>query len=223
VRCESALDAIVVVAGGMTDDGRLPQWVTPRLDYAAEAWRRENGEVKILLSGSMTPHKPPPMARGGFNLHESTSMAEYLMEKHNIPGDALLKDTASMDTIGNAYYSLCLHATPLAWRDVEIVTSAFHMARTRAAFEWVWGLSPLEINMKFVSTEDAGITREALDARALREAESAAALRDNASRVTTLSAFNEWLYTTHKCYAVLRQHEIGDFSEMLNDPALKSY
>lgn len=208
----------------MTEEGELPSWVVPRLDYAAEAYVRERGEVKILLSGSMTPHKPPPMGRGGFNVHESTSMAEYLMEKHGIPANSMLKDTASMDTIGNAYYSLCLHGAPLGWRRVEVVTSAFHMSRTRAAFEWVWGLSPLgAIDIEFVSTEDAGITREALDARASREAASVAALRDNASRITTLHAFNEWLFTTHKCYAVSRQHEIGDFSEMLNDPALKSY
>jgi len=222
----SALDAIVVVAGGMTDEGALPRWVTPRLDYAARAWKGASADagVKILCSGSMTPHKPPPMARGGFNLHESTAMAEYLMREHGVPAEAVLKDTASMDTIGNAYYSLCLHAIPLMWREVEIVTSAFHLPRTKAAFEWVWGMSPTgDVRMTFVSTEDAGVSNEALEARAVREAASVAALRENASRVTTLSAFNEWLYTTHKCYAVSRQHEIGDFSEMVDDPALKSY
>ena len=45
----------------------------------------------------------------------------------------------------------------------------------------------------------------------------------NQARVATLPAFAEWLYTTHMCYAVGRQHEIGAFEEMKNDPALKSY
>jgi uncharacterized SAM-binding protein YcdF (DUF218 family) len=222
----SSVDAVVVVAGGMTPEGGLPEWVTPRLDYAYEAYARaaEGDKPRILLSGSMTPHKPPPMAKGGFNLHESTAMAEYLIEK-GVPANSLLKDTASMDTIGNAYYSLCLHAIPRGWSKVEVVTSAFHMARTQAAFEWVWKLSPTgPIDMQFVSTEDAGISESALKARATREAESAAALRANAARVTTFAAFNEWLFTTHKCYAVSRQHEIGDFSHMdQNDEALKSY
>jgi uncharacterized SAM-binding protein YcdF (DUF218 family) len=228
---DARVDAIVVVAGGFTADGGLPLWVTPRLDYAARAYLKSAGATgkdkegpKILLSGSMTPHKPPPMAKGGFNLHESTSMAEYLMTK-GVPASALLKDTASMDTIGNAYYSLCLHAIPLRWTRVEVVTSAFHMARTRAAFEWVWNLSPTgHIDMIFTSTEDAGISESALKARASRENESAKALRANAARVTTLSAFNEWLFNTHKCYAVSRQHEIGDFSHIdQSDEALKSY
>ena len=137
--------------------------------------------------------------------------------------NSLLKDTASMDTIGNAYYSLCLHAIPRGWARVEVVTSAFHMARTRAAFEWVWGLSPLgALDVRFVSTEDAGIDPSGLRARAEREAQSVAALKDNASRVTTLTEFNEWLFTTHKCYAVSRQHEIGVFDE-LSEEARKSY
>lgn len=225
-KASSSVDAVVVVAGGMTPEGGLPEWVTPRLDYAYEAYARaaEGNKPRILLSGSMTPHKPPPMAKGGFNLHESTAMAEYLLEK-GVPANSLLKDTASMDTIGNAYYSLCLHAIPRGWSKVEVVTSAFHMARTQAAFEWVWKLSPMgPIDMQFVSTEDAGISESALKARATREAESAAALRANAARVTTFAAFNEWLFTTHKCYAVSRQHEIGDFSHMdQNDEALKSY
>jgi len=215
-RENGAVDAIVVVAGGIEEDGTLPSWVTPRLDYAARAYAdaADDAKPRILLSGSMTPHKPPPMAKGGFNLHESTSMAGYLMEK-GIPANSLLKDTASMDTIGNAYYSLCLHAIPRGWTRVEVVTSAFHMARTRAAFEWVWGLSPLgSFDMRFVSTEDAGIDPSGLRARAEREAQSVAALKDNASRVTTLTDFNEWLFTTHKCYAVSRQHEIGVFDEL---------
>lgn len=47
--------------------------------------------------------------------------------------------------------------------------------------------------------------------------------RYNPARVTTLAAFAEWLNTTHMCYAVTRQHEIGEFAEMKADPALKSY
>jgi hypothetical protein len=33
-----------------------------------------------------------------------------------------------------------MHAVPRNWRKVLVVTSAFHMGRTRAAFEWVWSL-----------------------------------------------------------------------------------
>jgi hypothetical protein len=227
-------EAVVVVAGGIEDDGTLPAWVLSRLDLAAaeyfrhaKARPRATPPTYVVLSGSATPHKPPPVQRGGFTYHESTAMAEYLMEKWKVPASALLKDTASMDTIGNAYFSLMLHAAPRGWRSVLVVTSAFHMPRTRAAFEWVFGLydggGDKKIELAFQETPNDGLDKEVVAARAEREAASEAALRENQQRVVSMPAFAEWLYTTHMCYAVGRQHEIGAFEEMKNDPALKSY
>ena len=138
----SLYEAIVVVAGGMTDDGTLPPWVTSRLDFTLEEYNRHvaaSSTAYVVLSGSATPHKPPTKAKGGFILHESTAMAEYLIERGVAP-EHILKDTASMDTIGNAYMCLVMHAVPRNWRKVLVVTSEFHMGRTRAAFEWVWNL-----------------------------------------------------------------------------------
>ena len=123
-------DAVVVVAGGMTDSGGLPPWVVSRLDHAVDEYRRHvtatpPKKMYVVLSGSATPHKPPPLQKGGFTLHESTAMAEYVVAA-GVPPQAVLKDTASMDTIGNAYYSLTLHAAPRNWRRVQVVTSEFH-------------------------------------------------------------------------------------------------
>jgi len=118
VPSDSFYDALVVVAGGMTDAGGLPDWVISRLDHAVAEYRRHASsepqrKMYVVLSGSATPHKPPPLQKGGFLLHESTAMAEYVVNA-GVPPEAVLKDTASMDTIGNAYYSLLLHAEELA-------------------------------------------------------------------------------------------------------------
>jgi len=96
------------------------------------------------------------------------------------------------------------------------VTSKFHMRRVKAAFEWVWGM-PLESSnhedtqIRFVSTRDLGLSEETLLAREEREIESEKQLRANAKMYDTPDKFAEWMFTTHKCYAVTRQHEIGDF------------
>ena len=240
---DKTYEAIIVVAGGMTDDGGLPAWVTSRLDFVKEEYDRHVAAKReapyVVLAGSATPHKPPPLAKGGFLLHESTAMATYLADR-GVPRAKMLKDTASMDTIGNAYFTLTSHAIPRGWRDVLIVTSKFHMGRTRAAFEWVWNLyvpssdgagaaagdaapSAPHVRLSFHATPDDGLDASVIEARAAREAKSEAALRKNATEVTTLAAFAEWQFTTHMCYAVLRQDEIGEFEEMKTDPALKSY
>ena len=213
----SSLDAIVVVAGGFTPDNLwLPEWVLERLDYCAEAHKKANEKAYICIAGSATPHKPPPLQKGGFIYHESTMMAEYLIDTHDVHPGKILKDTSSMDTIGNAYFTRYVHAIPRGWKNVEVGTSKFHMRRVKAAFEWVWGM-PLEGNgdedtqIRFVSTRDSGLSKETLIAREEREIESEKQLRENAKMYDTPDKFAEWMFTTHKCYAVTRQHEIGDF------------
>jgi len=212
---ETVADAIVVVAGGFTPDNTwLPEWVLERLDYCAEAYKRAEGKPYICIAGSATPHKSPPLQKGGFIYHESTMMAEYLIDEHDVHPAKILKDTSSMDTIGNAYFTRYVHAVPRGWKNVEVVTSKFHMRRVKAAFEWVWGM-PLkgdgDTQIRFVSTRDVGLSEETLVAREEREIESERQLRENAKMYDTPGKFAEWMFTTHKCYAVTRQHEIGDF------------
>jgi uncharacterized SAM-binding protein YcdF (DUF218 family) len=48
-------------------------------------------------------------------------MAEYLIARGMNP-EVILKDTASMDTIGNAYMSLCMHAIPRGWKKARAAT-----------------------------------------------------------------------------------------------------
>lgn len=159
----SPVDAVVVLAGGLLPDGGLPPWVTRRLDTTAGVQRlqvrcRQQGVAlpppPIVLSGGGTPHKKPPVdVVTGHPLHESTACARYLMRgggsgatstnNHQkgwaVPPSALLKETASMDTLGNAYFSLLSMAVPFGWRRVAVVTSAFHLPRAKALFVDIWG------------------------------------------------------------------------------------
>ena len=43
--------------------------------------------------------------------------------------------------MGNAYFSLTIHALPAAWRRLAIVTSAFHMPRSEALFCDVYAMA----------------------------------------------------------------------------------
>lgn len=60
---------------------------------------------------------------------------------------------------GNGYYALTSHIYPRGWTNVCIVTSDFHMARSRVIFEWVLTLaqeagSPGKYNLQCVSVSD---------------------------------------------------------------------
>ena len=47
--------------------------------------------------------------------------------------------------VGNAYFSLAIHALPAGWRRVAVVTSDFHMPRTAALFRHMYSVAGREL------------------------------------------------------------------------------
>ena len=84
-----------------------------------------------------TPHKPPVLTPAGFCVFEGAACADVLLAE-GVPAARLLKETASFDTIGNAYFSATIHAWPRRWRRIAVATSAFHMPRTQTIYEAVF-------------------------------------------------------------------------------------
>jgi hypothetical protein len=203
----SSMDACVVLGGGLGPDGSLPPWVLSRIDTAARlATTALRDTTPVLCSGSWTPHKPAVVLPNGHALAESTSMAEVLLTQHGLSAQRILKESASADTVGNAYFTLTAHALPAQWKQVVVVTSSFHLQRTVGAFDWVFGLAGLQ--PVYIASPDDGLSAAQLSARAAKEAEALATLRANAARITTLASFHAWLFATHACYSASRQGEL---------------
>lgn len=200
------LDVVVALAGGLKEDGTLPMWVQRRMDACNEVAKEKS--CKILCTGGGTPHAPPFLGPGGFVVHEGTACAQYLIEKGVSPS-VILKEHASYDTIGNGYYVMTCHAIPSSWTDILVVTSEFHMPRTIAIFEWMFGLLQREYNLSFLEVSDDGIDQSLLDARRRKESESLKQLLGTIQRIQTLPDLHTWLHESHRCYSVSRQHEIG--------------
>lgn len=75
------------------------------------------------------------------------------------------------------YFSAMIHAVPAGWRRVAVVTSDFHMPRSRAIFEKVYGLVErslgIRVELEFVSVTDAGVVDDKVrDVRMEKEAKS---------------------------------------------------
>ncbi len=68
-------------------------------------------------------------------------------------------ETTSYDTIGNAYFTRVQICDVKGWEKVWVVTSEFHMARTRAIFEWIFaaegGPAKRRYRMNFFSSGEA--------------------------------------------------------------------
>jgi len=93
------LEAILVLAGGQLPGGGVPIWVERRLDKALQLQKLNGPECCIVCLGNGTPHRRPVLTPEGFVIHESTSCAEYLIDK-GAPVSVLLKEWGSYDTIG---------------------------------------------------------------------------------------------------------------------------
>ncbi|KAG2427338.1 hypothetical protein HXX76_012533 [Chlamydomonas incerta] len=219
------VDAIVVLAGGQTGPDSVPAWVERRLDTALSLQRLQRRPVPILSLGGGTPHKGPYLDERGYVVHESTACARYLLDRGADPG-LLLKEVSSYDTVGNAYFSLTIHALPAGWRRLAVVTSDFHMPRTAALFGAMYGLAGSELlgqpdrfELLYVAASDVGVfDPQVLDIRRSKEAASRESWLSTAAGFRRMADLHQWLHSTHLCYAVSRQHEFGQ--QTIADPKL---
>lgn len=197
-------DAVLVPGGGVYAHGALPLWTQRRLDYAIN---HHQGAYIITLSAGTT-HKPPPLDPDRYPIFESVAAANYLTQK-GISPEKILVETSSYDTIGNVYFSRMIHIDPLHLKRLLVVTSEFHMPRTQAIFEWLYGLDglPQDYHLEFQVVTDEGIDVKLLDARRAKEAKSLKNVRALAQRILTIQDFHTWLFQKHGAYAVAQPVE----------------
>ncbi len=196
-------DAVLVLGGGLREDGSLPPWVEARLELALE-WA---GEAPIAVLSAGTVYKPHPLDGNGFPIYEAAAGGRFLLSR-GVPAERIFQEASSLDTLGNAYFARCVHAEPAGWRRLLVVTSDFHLPRTEAVFSWAFSLLPYAspYSLAFVSSPDVGIAAEALTARRRKERESLASFLDWRDGVRTLQEFHRFLFTGHSAYrAALQQ------------------
>ncbi len=191
----NTLDAVLVLGGGVREGGALPPWVIRRLDRAIDI----AGTATIVCLSSGTVHRPPPLNDEGYPYIESVAGAAYLLDK-GIPDDRVQVEASSYDTIGNAYLTKLLHVDPVGWRRLAVVTSDFHMPRSRAIFEWVFGMEPGKYSLDFEATPDDGITGRLLERRIEKEAAALRSFRVLAKQIRDLPAVHKWFHTEHNAY-----------------------
>ena len=118
-------ELVVVMGGGVLEDGQLPSHVLDRCKYVISL--PKNLSRLVVASSSFTLNVPPKRTIDGFLISEASSIYRWLTE-HNYLGD-ILCEQASHDTVGSIFYTLLFYAELLDIRKISYITSDFHAER----------------------------------------------------------------------------------------------
>ncbi len=122
-------DAIIVLGGGNDNNGQPSNSTIKRLDKCIEFLKKKSAKY-IILSGGR--HR-------GYYVSEAKAMADYLISK-GLSKEILLEEEAK-DTIGNAYFTKVNLLESGKLFKIAVITSNFHIPRTRYIFKKVLGNS----------------------------------------------------------------------------------
>jgi len=200
------VDAILVLGGGAppAPDAQLP-FVAARCKAAAALWKAAAKKPKILTLSAGTAHVPQLLDARGSVVFEATASAAVIINEGVDAADVFV-ETTSFDTIGNAFYSRNDHCSLAGWRRLLVITSDFHLARTKAIFDWVYGAAGAEpsgaYELSYLGTEDTGLTPAEVSARKAREDVSTKNVVSSlAPGHRKLSTVRDFLTTRHDLYS----------------------
>lgn len=138
-------DAVIILAGGISDQGKLPDSVKSRIRLAKKVFLGQFSKI-FLMSGKWSIYWDllPP------RLSESELMKNYA-QKIGIPTSSIIIEGHSQNTYENVFYSIKLFVEPQNWKHVLVITSDFHLNRCKKIFSY---LNNSECNYYFIGAKN---------------------------------------------------------------------
>ncbi len=199
--------AIICLGGGLKNNGEPTQKMKTRLDKTIELYKTENYD--LIITSSRNGYRK----RQNISTTEARKGKEYLASQ-GIPREKILIEEASMDTIGNAYFTRVTHIDPAKIKNITVVTSQFHIKRTKLLFNIVYGDN---YNIEYIGAPN-NITKSQMKKRLKHEEEMCnfySKLFKN-TQPGDLKALHEYIFKENPAYAngVDSVHE--DLTERIN-------
>lgn len=199
-------NAIIILSGGLKNDGKLPSFVKNRIDKALELKTEQDF---IITATRTTVYKAPPKNKMGYPLDDAVVYAKELLRK-GVKREHLRIENCSMETLGSAYFLRVLHVEPLKIKKITIITSEFHMPRTKCVFDWIFSLptddnktpAKKNISIHYIGTKNIGINKKDLSERIIKENQGIERINLLKNKIRNISDFNQWLFEEHAAYGI---------------------
>lgn len=202
-------DATIVLSGGLDASGEPNPMTKQRIEAAGSVASRT---AYWVSSGAFSANKPPLLSSKGVPITEGRSDARYLAIRFGIPAKRIILEENSKDTLGNAFFTRGIVAG-FNFSNVLVVTNAFHMKRTKLAFDWIYGLQASNVvsdvqpeypvHLYYLAAPDVPETPQVQRARQAKERSSIHHIVCNVQpHVIHLADLSAYMYLVHKAYAL---------------------
>lgn len=122
-------DCIIVLAHEMDIEGNLNPESVSRIELACNTYFNHPSATLITCGWDY---------RKDCSLLIAEVMKEYAV-RLGVPAKKILTEIHSRDTVGDAFFIKINIAEPLHWKQIVVVTSDYHAARTERIFKFIYG------------------------------------------------------------------------------------
>lgn len=123
-------DAAIILSNLMDSQGNLNHESEARLQTGVELFK--SGKVPLLVTCGWN-YRPDS------SLFIADAMRWRAIQHFGVPEEFVITETASRDTVGDAVFTKIKLAIPRRWKNLSVVTSAYHADRSRKIFEFIYG------------------------------------------------------------------------------------
>ena len=146
-------DAIIILGCSNNEDGSISKLLRTRVDEGIRLYKRGESS-KLIMSGK---HGLFLHLSGKVPLNSESSVMKKYAESEGVPTEDILIEDESKDTLGNAFFTKIKILEPHSWYNCLVVTSDYHVERTRWLFDFVLGP---KYNLEFIGTDSSCIPAE---------------------------------------------------------------
>lgn len=154
-------DAIIVLANQMDKNGLLNYESKTRANKAVEILNKR-GISHIVTCGWAY--------RDDSDIKIADAFKSYIVNSLGVKPNKVITELNSRDTVGDAYFTKINIALSLNWKNLCVVTSDYHVKRTKEIFSFIYGNNfSVEIYGASVFHDDSIISNEIASTNAFRE------------------------------------------------------